>query len=126
MVKNGTRYGISILPENTLPYADGYLYGAFEADLETGETHVKDFFKDLGEVQAFVNANPVYGRRKPWLYINGILAGMVKRCELVEGKNPGRLWYLEDNTTRFTPYLNTYCNEHLKDGEIVSVEIAPV
>lgn len=58
------KYGISILPENCMAYSDGYRFGAYKNDLATGETHVVEFFKTRSEIQAFVNANPQYGKER--------------------------------------------------------------
>lgn len=51
------KYGISVLPENCLPYSHGFRYGAYK----TEETRIVEFFKTLDDVQAFVNENPQYG-----------------------------------------------------------------
>lgn len=53
-------YGISLLPEATIPYSDGYRYASFVKD-GTGEVHLTEFFKTTDEVQQFVNENPEYG-----------------------------------------------------------------
>lgn len=62
MTTNGTKYGISYLPEDCLAYFDGYRFGAYKRNLSTGETHITEFFKTKDEIQAFVNANPEYGK----------------------------------------------------------------
>lgn len=56
------KYGISVLPKDCVAYANGYRFGAYKHDLGTGETHVTEFFKTKIEIQAFVNANPEYGK----------------------------------------------------------------
>lgn len=60
MTVNGTKYGISILPEKCYPYAAGYRFGAYK-ETSGGETRIVEFFKTKAEIQAFVNANPQYG-----------------------------------------------------------------
>ena len=62
MTVNGTKYGISYLPKDCMAYSDGYRFGAYKRDLSTGETHITEFFKTQNEIQAFVNANPEYGK----------------------------------------------------------------
>ncbi len=62
MTVNGIRYGISVLPEDCMAYADGYRFGAYRYGLTTKETHVTEFFRTRDEIQAFVNANPEYGK----------------------------------------------------------------
>ncbi len=64
MIKDGIKYGILLLPEDTLPCRDGYRYGAYFNNLKTGETHVTEFFKTKDEIQQFVNVHREYGSDK--------------------------------------------------------------
>ncbi|MSA02180.1 hypothetical protein GKG47_09025 [Lactonifactor sp. BIOML-A3] len=62
MIKNNIKYGISLLPENCLPYREGYRYGAYKQDLKTSESHITEFFKTKEDIQTFVNNNRQYGK----------------------------------------------------------------
>ncbi|MDE7244991.1 MAG: hypothetical protein K2O18_13600 [Oscillospiraceae bacterium] len=62
-LKAGTRYGISILPEDCQAYTDGYRYGAYK-QIVKGETHIVEFFKSKEEILAFVNEHPLYRSKK--------------------------------------------------------------
>lgn len=62
MTVGNIKHDISILPENCMAYSDGYRFGAYKHDLIAGEIHVVEFFKTYDEIQAFVNANPIYGK----------------------------------------------------------------
>ena len=62
--KGDTLYGIGVLPEESLPYSQGYRYAAYIKDA-TKETYLKElveFFKTEDEVQQFVNEHPEYGK----------------------------------------------------------------
>jgi len=60
---NGTKYGISVLPNDCQAYAVGYRFGAYK-QTDGGETHAVDFFKTKAEIHTFVNLNPLYRAKK--------------------------------------------------------------
>lgn len=63
MIVNNYKYGISLLPENTIPYRNGYRYGAYKQNItDKNDMHITEFFKTKEEIQNFVNHNSEYGR----------------------------------------------------------------
>lgn len=63
MIVNNYKYGISLLPENTIPYRNGYRYGAYKQNLQDkNDMHITEFFKTKEEIQVFVNHNMEYGK----------------------------------------------------------------
>ena len=63
MIKDNYKYGIMILPDDSIPYKDGYRYGAYKESLTNKrDTHITEFFKTKQEVQIFVNSNREYGK----------------------------------------------------------------
>lgn len=63
MIIDNIKYGISILPENCLPYRSGYRYGAYRQNLSNkDDMHITEFFKTKEEIQSFVNNNSEYGK----------------------------------------------------------------
>ena len=63
MIINNYKYGISLLPENTIPYRNGYRYGAYKQNItDKNDMHIMEFFKTKEEIQEFVNHNRAYGR----------------------------------------------------------------
>lgn len=63
MIVSNVKYGISVLPQDCMAYVDGYRFAAYKLDLKNGETRIPEFFKTESEIQAFVNANPEYGKQ---------------------------------------------------------------
>ena len=64
MIIGNVKYGISLIPENSIAYKDGYRYGAYKENLDNKrDTHILEFFKTKEEVQTFVNANKEYGKQ---------------------------------------------------------------
>lgn len=61
-LKAGTKYGISILPEDCLAYRDGFRFGAYKA-VPDGETTVVEFFKTKEEIREFVAGHPQFRKR---------------------------------------------------------------
>ena len=63
MIKNNYKYGISLLPEETIPYKEGYKFGAYRQNLlDKNNMHIVEFFKTKEEIQNFVNNNKEYGK----------------------------------------------------------------
>ena len=63
MIVDNFKYWISLLPDNCIPYKDGYRYGAYKQNLQNeNDTHILEFFKTKEEIQIFVNSNRKYGR----------------------------------------------------------------
>lgn len=87
MIVSNVQYGISILPEDCMAYADGYRFAAYKLDLKTRETRIPEFFKTESEIQAFVNANPHYGNGKEVPKVKETLYERMKRYA-VPAKDP--------------------------------------
>lgn len=62
-LKDGTKYGISVLPEDCLAYADGFRFGAYKA-VPDGETTVVEFFKTEDEIREFVANHPQFRKKE--------------------------------------------------------------
>ena len=62
MIVGNYKYGISSLPNDCLAYKDGYRYGSYTENInDRNDIHITEWFKELDEVQRFVNANREYG-----------------------------------------------------------------
>lgn len=63
MIIENVKYGICQIPENSMAYNDGYIYGAYRQNLgDKMDDHVLEFFKTKEEVQIFVNNNKEYAK----------------------------------------------------------------